>query len=296
MKRFLLLLLVGWTGITMAQTIQYGSFNVRYANGDRGTRNDWKNRRDTLASFVRHADLSICGMQEVLHEQLLDLQRLLPEYDYVGVGRDDGRTEGEYSPIFFRRSEWRAVESGTFWLSETPDSVGSHGWDAVLPRIATWVLLERREAVKHGRGRKSKGSPTRLICVSTHFDHIGVEARVESGRLILRKVREIAGELPLVLTGDFNVGMESSVYQSIMHDPDYPLLDSYLLGAPHEGCYYTYHDFARKPQAQCPKIDFIFVSPNIKVTRTRIPAEGRNPGDVLMSDHNPVIVELKIEN
>ena len=265
-----------------AQTVNYGSFNIRYADGDRGTQHDWKLRRDSLSSFVRTANLSICGMQEVLHEQLSDLLRLLPEYDYVGVGRDDGQTRGEYAPIFFRRDEWQALGSGTFWLSPTPDITGSKGWDAALPRIATWALL------------KHKSSQTELICVNTHFDHVGHTARVESGRLILRKVREIAGTRPLVLTGDFNVGMESNVYQSIMHDPDYPLLDSYLTGAPHEGAYYTWHNFGRIPQEQCSKIDFIFVSPGIRVLRTWIPQESRKKGELMMSDHNPVISTLAL--
>ena len=277
-----MLLLVQWACIQMGQTINYGSFNIRYANGDRGTIHEWANRRDTLTSFIRHADLSICGMQEVLYEQLLDLQARLPEYDYVGVGRDDGQTEGEFSPIFFRRSEWRALKSGTFWLSPTPDVVGSKGWDAVLPRIATWALLRHRQ------------SGEQLICVSTHFDHIGVQARVESGRLILQQVRKIAGRLPMVLTGDFNVGMESDVYQSIMHDPDYPLLDSYLVGAPHEGVFYTYHDFGRRPVERCSKIDFIFISPDIKVNRTLIPQESRIEGARIMSDHNPVVATLQL--
>ena len=284
MKRLFLCLLTIWTGIAMGQTINYGSFNIRYANGDRGTLHDWKNRRDTLSSFICHADLSICGMQEVLYEQLVDLCKRLSEYDYVGVGRDDGMTEGEFSPIFFRRREWKAVKSGTFWLSPTPSIVGSKGWDAVLPRIATWALLKHRKSEKQ------------LICVSTHFDHVGVQARVESGRLILQKVREIAGNLPMVLTGNFNVGMESGVYQSIMHDPEYPLLDSYLLGAPHEGVFYTFHDFGRRPTQECSKIDFIFISPNIKVLRTWIPQEDRSRQNHFMSDHNPVIATLEIPN
>ena len=279
----LLLCLLLCTAFVSAQTVNYGSFNIRYADGDRGTRYDWQNRRDTMARFVREAELSICGMQEVLHEQLLDLVRLLPEYDYVGVGRDDGKTRGEYSPIFFRRAEWEALQSGTFWLSETPDSIGSKGWDAALPRIATWAML---------KSRKTKRC---IICVNTHFDHVGEQARVESGRLILRMVRKIAGKLPMVLTGDFNVGMQSSVYQSIMHDPNYPLLDSFLMGAQHEGVFYSWHAFTNIKPEKCQKIDFIFVSPNVQVTRTCIPQEDRSLEPTLMSDHNPVIATLKFK-
>jgi len=281
MKRILLCLTALYASLMMAQTIQYGSFNIRYADGDRGTKNDWDLRRDSLASFVRQSDMSICGMQEVLYGQLQDLEKRLPEYSYVGIGRNDGKRDGEYVPIFYRTAEWEAIDDGSFWLSETPDVVGSKGWDAALPRIATWALLRHR------------GSNARIMCVNTHFDHIGVQARIQSGYLILQKVREIAGRLPMILTGDFNVGMQSDVYSTITHDPQYPLLDSYLVGAPHEGAYYTFQKFGRLPIEKCEKIDFIFISPNIKVLRTCIPREDRSPEGFVMSDHNPVIATLQ---
>lgn len=284
MKKIVIALIASFTLTTAnAQTLRCATFNIRYANGDRGTRNDWKLRRDSLARFVRAADISVCGMQEVLEEQWTDLQQRLPEYEFVGVGRDDGKRRGEYAPVVFRRDEWRAIRSGTFWLSPTPDEVGSKGWDAALPRIATWALLEHR--TQH----------TQMIFVSTHFDHVGQQARVESGKLILRRVREIAGELPLVLTGDFNVGMESPVYHSITHDPDYPLLDSYMMGAPHKGVNYTFQGFARKPIERCDKIDFVFVSPNIGVVATEIPAESRESEALVMSDHNPIITTIRLK-
>ncbi len=282
MRHILFCLLMFHVQLLLAQTVQYGSFNIRYADGDRGTPNDWNLRRDSLARFVRQSGMDICGMQEVLYGQLTDLEERLPEFSHIGVGRDDGKTKGEYAPIFFLKARWEARASGTFWLSPTPDIVGSKGWDAALPRIATWALLRHRQTGKE------------VMCVNTHFDHVGQKARVESGKLILQKVRQIADTLPMVLTGDFNVGMGSNVYQSIMHDPQYPLLDTYLMGAPHEGVFYTFQDFGRKPSAQCSKIDFIFISPNIKVTKTWIPAEQREENAFIMSDHNPVIATLEL--
>ena len=266
-----------------AQKIQYATFNIRYANGDRHTKHDWKLRRDSLAHFIQAQEISVCGMQEVLYEQLKNLCKLLPEYDYVGVGRDDGKKKGEYSPIFYRKKEWKALKSGTFWLSPTPDVIGSKGWDAALPRIATWALLEHRQS-----GRQ-------IMAINTHFDHVGQQARVESGKLILQKSRELAGNVPLVLTGDFNVGEESDVYQSITHQPDFPIRDSFHAGAPHEGIRYTWHNFAKIPVRQCSKIDFVFTSPGIQTLRTFIPAESREPDGFLMSDHNPFITTLEIE-
>lgn len=264
-------------------SVNYGSFNIRYANGDRkDPERCWNVRRDRVAAFICDHELGIVGCQEVLHEQLLDLQRLLPQYDYEGVGRDDGKTEGEYSPIFWRRDQWQRLKGGTFWLSENPDEVGKKGWDAVLPRIATWVLLQNRQT-----GRQ-------LMCINTHFDHVGTQARVESGKLILRKAREIAGKTPLVLTGDFNVDMTSPVYQTITHDPSYTILDTYLQGAPHEGVYYTWHDFGRVAPDRAGKIDFIFASPQIKVLSTLIQPDDRSEHPQHLSDHNPVVSRLLV--
>lgn len=265
-----------------AQTVRYATFNIRYADGDRKTQRAWTLRRDSMAHFIQQQALGICGMQEVLHEQLEDLHRLMPEYDFVGVGREDGKKKGEYAPIFYLKKEWKAVKNGTFWLSETPDVAGSMGWDAACTRIATWVLLQHKKS-----GRK-------LMAVNTHFDHVGKVARVESGKLILQKVSELANNFPLILTGDFNVGMESNVYQSITHNPSFPLADTFLVGAPHTGITYTWHNFARIPVEQCNKIDFIFSSPQIKVLKTFIPQESRTPDGFLMSDHNPVIATIKL--
>lgn len=285
MKRYCLLFLLFscfLPSLTLrAQEIQYATFNIRYANGDRHTPRDWKLRRDSLARFIQTREISICGMQEVLHEQLVDLCKLLPGYDYVGVGRDDGRKKGEYSPIFYLRKDWKVLDSGTFWLSPTPDVIGSKGWDAALPRIATWALLRH-----HRTGQQ-------VMAVNTHFDHVGQQARIESGKLILQKSSQLAQDVPLVLTGDFNVGEESDVYQSITHQPDFPILDTFHASAPHEGITYTWHNFARIPVRQCSKIDFIFASPQVQVLRTFIPAEDRTPDAFLMSDHNPVIATLK---
>lgn len=278
----LLCLLLAGTALPVGacDTLTYATFNIRYANGDRGTKHDWSLRRDTVARFVQQAKIDVCGMQEVLHEQLLDLQERMPEYAFVGVGRDDGDTRGEYSPVAYRRDRWEALQSGTFWLSPTPDSIGSRGWDAALPRIASWVLL------------RDKHSGRELMCINTHFDHVGHQARIESGKLILQKVREIAGQLPMVLTGDFNVNMADAVYDSIMHDDAYPVLDTHTQGAPHEGANYTYHGFGKRKVMQCDKIDFVFTSTDITTLGTYIPMEDRSHPATMMSDHNPIVVRM----
>ena len=308
MKRSLLLLLVCLCTLVKGQTVNYGTFNIRNSNGDRkDPERCWDVRRDRVAQFVLDQQLSIVGMQEVLLDQLTDLQRLLPDYDYEGVGRDDGRQKGEYSPIFWLRSEWEKQKGGTFWLSPTPDVVGSVGWDAALTRIATYVLLRHRQT-----GRQ-------LMCINTHFDHIGHQARQESAHLILLKAKEIVNAaslndqttspqnsqatsplndqaIPFVLTGDFNIAMNDAAYHVITHDATFPILDTYMQGAPHEGPFYTWHDFGRLPVDRASKIDYIFASPDIHVLRTFIQQDDRSEQPLHLSDHNPVVATLTISH
>lgn len=261
--------------------LAYGSINVRYANGDRKDPDRcWNVRKDRMAKFILDQQLSIVGCQEVLHEQLVDLLERLPQYAYEGVGREDGKEKGEYAPIFWRKDEWTRVKGGTFWLSETPDVVASVGWDAALTRIATYVLL------KHNKSGKL------LMCINTHFDHVGYEARQQSAHLILIKAKEIAGNTPFVLTGDFNIDMSDAAYHVITHDAAFPILDTYMQGAPHEGRYYTFHDFSRIQPSRCTKIDYIFASPNIKVLKTYIQPEERGENIKHFSDHNPVVSRI----
>lgn len=289
MKRICLYLLAFllFTPASFAQKKRYGlalayaSINIRYANGDKkSAERCWNTRRDRVAQFFLDKNIAIAGCQEVLHEQLVDLLERLPQYDYEGVGREDGKQKGEYAPIFWRKNEWTRIKGGTFWLSETPDVVASVGWDAALTRIATFVLL------------RHKGDGKQLMCINTHFDHIGHTARQKSAQLILAKAKEIAGNTPFVLTGDFNVDMSDAAYHTITHNPEFTILDTYMQGAPHQGVFYTFHDFSRRPAEQCTKIDYIFASPDIKVNSTFIQAEERGENIKHFSDHNPVVANI----
>lgn len=266
-----------------AQQLRTASFNIRYSNGDKGTERRWENRRDSLCRFLLDANLDIIGMQEVLHGQMKDICHELKEYGHVGVGREDGRKKGEYAPIFYRKATWKKLRSGVFWLSETPDVAGSMGWDAACTRCATWILLQHKQS-----GRQ-------LIVVNTHFDHVGHKARTESARLIMRRSRDIAAGIPLLLTGDFNVDASDEVYTTLTTDTNVPLNDTSRSGAPHEGAPYTFHSFGRIAPRKCSKIDFIFASPAIRTVRTQIIAEKRDsPTPFYMSDHNPIIATLQM--
>lgn len=256
--------------------VKWGTFNVRYDN-PADSMNNWKYRKDRVADFVKSQNLDVVGMQEVLHNQLEDLKARLPEYTEVGVGRDDGKTQGEYSPLFFKKDRFDLLDSNTFWLSQYPDSVGFIGWDGACTRIATWAKL------------KDKNSGRIIMAVNTHFDHVGTEARTKSALLIIDKIKEIVGEQPAVLTGDFNVSDKWDAYQTITTN-EFVMKDAFKIAEKKEGVDYTFHDFGRIPADSCEKIDYIFVTPQIKVVDELIPAE--TPGQFL-SDHNPHVATLE---
>ena len=163
-----------------AQTITWATFNIRYDNpADQS--NNWQFRKDTVTRFIQAQDMDIVGMQEVLHNQLEDLLQRLPGYKSIGVGRDDGKTKGEYAPILYKEDRFEVLDSNTFWLSQYPDSIGFIGWDGACTRIATWAKM------------KDKQSGKIFMAVNTHFDHVGVTARREGALLIIRKIKEIVG-------------------------------------------------------------------------------------------------------
>lgn len=256
--------------------VKWGTFNVRYDN-PADSMNNWQYRKDRVADFVKSQNLDVVGMQEVLHNQLEDLKTRLPEYTEVGVGRDDGKTQGEYSPLFFKKDRFDLLDSNTFWLSQYPDSVGFIGWDGACTRIATWAKL------------KDKNSGRIIMAVNTHFDHVGTEARTKSALLIIDKIKKIVGEQPAVLTGDFNVSDKWDAYQTITTN-EFVMKDAFKIAEKKEGVDYTFHDFGRIPADSCEKIDYIFVTPQIKVVDELIPAE--TPGQFL-SDHNPHVATLE---
>lgn len=283
MKKLIILLLATMMcGMTAAKRtkqtqVKWCTFNIRYYT-DRDTRRGlgWDTRKGLACQWVKDNNIDVVGMQEVTHRQLEDILLLLPEYDYVGVGRADGKQGGEYSPILFRKNKYKALARGNFWLSETPDVPGSLGWDADQERIASWVKLKDLETGKV------------FMAVNTHFDHIGTKARVESAHLIMQKIQEIVGKKPAVVTGDFNVTEESPAYAAMVGS-EFVMRDAYKMAPEHVGVRYTYQGFSCIAPEKAEKIDFIFVTPQIKVNQTGI--EKDNP-DAIMSDHNPHWAEL----
>lgn len=260
------------------QPVNVMSFNIRYDNPEDSLDN-WKYRKDRAANAIRFYDVDILGTQEVLHNQLVDLQQRLPEYGVVGVGREDGKEKGEYSALWYKKDRFTLLDSGNFWLSETPDVPGSKGWDGACERIATWVKL------------KDKASGKEYFALNTHLDHVGVVARREGVTLILDKVNELSGGLPVIVTGDFNAEPESDVIKHVTDatNPEH-LTDSRSVSSLVYGPAWSFHDFGRIPYDRRPLIDYVFVRNGLEVLRYGVLAETEN--EAFLSDHAPVLVSL----
>lgn len=248
------------------------TYNIRYANAADGP-DAWPHRRDVVAQTMLSAD--VVGLQEVTAEQLQDVKQRTAGFTWYGVGRDDGRSGGEHSPVGFRSERFELLESGTFWLSATPAQAGSRGWDAALPRIASWVRL---------RDRLGEAG---LLVVNTHFDHRGAQARVQSARLIQDQVQSLAKTDRVVVMGDLNAGPDSEPLQALLTaEAEVVLQDSRELSAsPPAGPSGTWNGFRAIDENV--RIDFILLGGSWEVlshsTLNPQTADGR-----FASDHLPV--------
>jgi endonuclease/exonuclease/phosphatase family metal-dependent hydrolase len=252
-KMYLLTLVLFFSLFTIAQEINVMTFNIRY-NTAADSLNAWPYRKDNVASQILFHEAHIVGVQEALHGQMTDLQERLPKFKYAGVGRDDGKEKGEYSAIFYDTTRLQLLQTKTFWLSETPTVAGSKSWDAAITRIVTWIKF---------RDKKTKKI---FFAFNTHFDHIGQMARRESAKILLQKVKEIAGSTPAVITGDFNAKPTDEPIKVIMDQSD-PLhfTDSKEVSLePHYGPLGTFNGFKEKERDDQP-IDYIFLKGKWKV-------------------------------
>lgn len=180
--------------------LKIGSYNIRYDNeGDRENGDSWDDRLPVIVSLLEWEDVDVFGAQEVLVDQLDDMKEKLKDYDAYGVGRDDGKEKGEFAPVFYKTDKFTLLDSGDFWLSETPEKP-SKGWDAALPRICSWVKLEEKDTGK------------KFWFFNLHMDHVGIQAREKSSELVVEKIKEMAGDETAFLTGDFNVDQNNEIY------------------------------------------------------------------------------------
>lgn len=247
------------------------SYNVRYT-GEPATdgENHWDYRRHASINMVREERPALIGTQEVLAGQLEFLRENLPEYEAVGVGRDDGISAGEHMAIFYRKEAVEMIDWGTFWLSETPEKP-TMGWDAACHRTCTWARL------------RDKASGKEFALMNTHLDHIGKVAREQSIRLLMQRMAELVGaDTPVVMTGDFNSTTDQEIYSPLKAS----MQDAREV-ATRSDRRSTFNGWGRGSGV----IDHIFVR-GAKVDRFEVLCD-KNYGAPYISDHYPVAAEIR---
>lgn len=282
-----------------SQKLRVASYNLRYDN-PADSLDNWKFRKGVVGGLIKFHDFDIFGSQEGLHHQLEDLLQELPDYAYIGVGRDDGKEKGEYAAIFYKEEMFDVLEKGNFWLSQDP-SHPNKGWDAVLPRICTWGKF------------RDKTSGYIFYFYNVHFDHVGKVARKESAKLILQRIQNTTGKVPMILTGDFNVDQHSDSYQILNNSSE--LTDTYDEALFKYGAEGTFNSFKIDTRSES-RIDHIFVSDDFKVLKHGILTDtyqtsltdlqelantGAYPKEIILyqnqarlpSDHYPVLTILE---
>ncbi len=273
----LLLLLVAPYPSLFAQQLRVATFNIRYET-DRDTGNLWVQRAPQVIALIRFHQFDLFGTQEGFRSQLNDIRRGLPEFDFYGAGRDDGKDQGEHSAIFFRKERFILLRNGDFWLSQTPDQP-SKGWDATCcNRICSWIYVT------------DKVTGRNLYFFNAHFDHQGKTARIESSKLILQRITSIAGNEPVIFAGDLNGDHSSEWYKHI--DSSGIVRDTYRQVNFPYNAHGTFNGFG-KTVLSPGIIDHLFISPHFLVDRWGVLTDsfqGRFP-----SDHFPVLAELKMK-
>lgn len=269
-KLFLMITFL-FTGSFYSQEIKVLTFNIRYDNPDDGI-NRWDLRKENVVNLINFYEPDLVGFQEVLDSQLEFLKMRLDDYQFYGVGRDDGKKAGEYSCIAVKKGKMKVKSSSTKWLSETPEVV-SRGWDAACNRVVTTVEMELK-------GKK-------LCIMNTHFDHIGKLAQKESAGLLLKMIKEKEAADYFIITGDFNSYPDSEAYQIITgYLKDTGKLS--LTGTFGGGA--TFNGFGKIDNAEKQPIDYIFINNKFKVLKHAI-LNNTVDGNFI-SDHYPVYTLL----
>ena len=275
MRYLVSVLLLGFVLSSTAQ-VKVMSYNIRNSNANDGI-NQWSKRKQALAQVILTTNPDVLGTQEVLEDQRRDLKKLLPAYDVFGAGRNNGKHAGEHSTIFYKRDKYTFITGGNFWMSQTPYKPGSKSWDAALTRICTWVKLQDKQTFDE------------IYAFNTHLDHKGKEARAKSAALLRNMIDSIAGDKPVIVTGDFNFRPDSEGYTTMTASrEDVSLTDAYSPDAPD----YTDCGFAVSNH-DCSRIDYIFYSKHFISEHYTLHTD--NNGTYYPSDHLTISVELKLK-
>jgi endonuclease/exonuclease/phosphatase family metal-dependent hydrolase len=263
-----------------ALTVEVLSFNIRYGTANDGA-NAWPYREHLVYHVIRRQQSDFVGLQEALRFQIDAIREALPEYDEVGVGRDDGKEAGEYAAILYKPDRWRADDGGTLWLSDTPDVPGSMTWGNEITRIVTWARFVEKES---GRA---------VWIFNTHFDHVSQPSRERSAELLASRIAARSSDDPVIVTGDFNAGEANPAILYLKNTTQrspVTLVDTFRVVHPEARAVGTGGGFEGLRDG--PKIDYIFVEPDAKVRQARIirdQSDGRYP-----SDHFPVYAEIAL--
>lgn len=264
------------------------TFNIRYDNpGDGEDR--WEKRRERLTRYLRDQSPDVVGLQEALDRQLTFIREQLPAMGVIGVGRDDGKTKGEYAAILYRTDRWKPAEQGNFWFSDTPEVPGSKGWGNNVVRICTWARFVPTDA----------SDPHGFYHYNVHLDHESQPSREKSAALLLKTIRARSDtQAPVIVTGDFNAGEKNPAVESMKglapgaadSTPAGALFDSYRSVHAQETRVGTFNAF--KGETAGEKIDYIFVSPPVRVRDADIQRDRPEGRD--LSDHFPVWARLQL--
>ena len=290
------------------------SYNIRLGTGDKGTPNAWPERRDDLVDLVRSLDVDAGGLQEVQPEQMSFLREKLPEFEFVGEHRGADRVSDEASPVFYRKSRFEAEKKGTFWLSETPDVPGVKGWGAACPRVCSYLVL------------RDKSTGKRFCFANTHTDHKSALAREKGMLLVIERMKEFGAGAPIVFTGDHNCRETEAPALAVSKLLKNALYES---ETPPMGPWRTFNGWqwrekevstaealklpanvrnARKgsPDADrdsngghkwedCgARIDYIYVSPGVRVVDYATVGAARPGRELYHSDHFPVVATVEL--
>jgi endonuclease/exonuclease/phosphatase family metal-dependent hydrolase len=257
------------------------TFNIRYGTAPDGD-HAWPHRRHLAFHVIRDFDPAVLGVQEALRFQLDEIRAELPHYGEVGVGREDGAQEGEYSAILYDQRRLDLLEHGTFWLSDTPDVPGSTTWGNRITRVATWARFREPDA------------GITFYVFNTHWDHESQPARLNSAYLLLDRIRARAfPDDPLLLMGDFNAGEDNPAFQALIAAPapgSAPLYDTFRAVHPHARDTGTYHVFTGDRTGD--RIDAILASPRWQTLDAEIVRFSRD--GLYPSDHFPVTATLRL--
>lgn len=243
------------------------SYNIRNSGANDGV-NNWENRKDLTINMINQEKPDLICMQEVLNNQLEFIYDELPNYDFIGVGRDDSVKKGEAMAIFYRNDKYELLENDNFWLSETPNMV-SRGWDGVCRRMVTWGHF------------KNLNSGKTFFCFNTHLDHKGEVAREESIKLIVKKINEITNgsDEPVFLTGDFNATIDNPIFTPLINSMKQARND-----APVSDNKFTYNNYGLGTENPS-VIDHIFYMNSTPISFTTLDG---SYGEGYISDHFPI--------